>query len=48
MHELKEPDKEKQLYYCRWFTLFISRGIDILALSMKRKKIHRETLQVVD
>jgi hypothetical protein len=23
MHELKEPDKEKRLQYCRWFKHFI-------------------------
>jgi hypothetical protein len=30
MHELKEPDKEKWLQYCRWFTHFIWWGVDIL------------------
>jgi hypothetical protein len=30
MHELREPDKEKGLQYCRWFTHFIQGGIDIL------------------
>jgi hypothetical protein len=29
MHELKEPDKEKRLQYCRWFKHFIRGGIDI-------------------
>jgi hypothetical protein len=29
MHELKEPDKEKRLKYCRLFTHFIRGGIDI-------------------
>jgi hypothetical protein len=29
-HKLKEPDKEKLLQYCRWFTHFIWGGIDIL------------------
>jgi hypothetical protein len=29
MHELKEPDKEKLLQYCRWFTHFIRSYIDI-------------------
>jgi hypothetical protein len=30
MHELGEPDKEKWLQYCIWFTHFIWRSIDIL------------------
>jgi hypothetical protein len=30
MHELKEPDKEKRLWYCRWFARFIRGGVDIL------------------
>jgi hypothetical protein len=30
MHELKEPDKEKLLQYCRWFTHFTRGGTDIL------------------
>jgi hypothetical protein len=30
MHELKGPDKEKRLQYCRWFTHFIGGVIDIL------------------
>jgi transposase len=30
MHELKEPDKEKRLQLCRWFTHFIPGCIDIL------------------
>jgi hypothetical protein len=30
MHELKEPDKEKRLQCCRWFTHFIRGGTDIL------------------
>jgi hypothetical protein len=30
MHELEEPDKEKRLQYCRWFTHFIRGAIDIL------------------
>jgi hypothetical protein len=30
MHELEEPDKEKRLQYCRWFTHFIRGGIHIL------------------
>jgi hypothetical protein len=30
MHELKEPDKEKRLQYCRWFAHFIREGVDIL------------------
>jgi hypothetical protein len=30
IHELMEPDKEKRLQYCRWFTHFIRAGIDIL------------------
>jgi hypothetical protein len=30
MHELKEPDKEKLLHCCRWFTHFIQGGINIL------------------
>jgi hypothetical protein len=30
MHELKEPDEEEQLQYCRWFTHFIQGGTDIL------------------
>jgi hypothetical protein len=30
MHELKEPDNEKWLQYCIWFTHFFWGGIDIL------------------
>jgi hypothetical protein len=30
MHEQKEPDMEKQLQCCRFFTHFIQGGIDIL------------------
>jgi hypothetical protein len=30
MHELKGPDKEKWLQYCRWFTHFIRGCMDIL------------------
>jgi Fe-S-cluster containining protein len=30
MHELEEPDKEKRLQYCRWFTHFIRGGTDII------------------
>jgi hypothetical protein len=30
MHEIEEPDKEKQLQCCRWSTQFIRGGIDIL------------------
>jgi hypothetical protein len=30
MHELEEPNKEKLLQYCRWFTHFIGGGVDIV------------------
>jgi hypothetical protein len=30
MHELMQPDEEKRLEYCRWFTHFIRGGTDIL------------------
>jgi hypothetical protein len=30
VHELKEPDKEKQFQYYRWFIHFIQGGTDVL------------------
>jgi hypothetical protein len=43
VHELKEPDEEKLLHYCRWFTHCIRGSIDILDIKFSIVMKHGST-----